>query len=40
MLLISRAAAAASFGVENVAQLCIALLPALLVPVPGLYLEH
>ena len=27
MLLISLAAAAASFGVENVAQLCIALLP-------------
>ena len=36
---LSLAAAAASFGVENVAQLCIVLLLPVLV-VPGLYLEH
>ena len=33
---LSLAAAAASFGVENVAQICI----VLLLVVPGLYLEH
>ena len=39
---LSLAAAAASFGVENVAQLCIVLLllVVVLVLVPGLYLEH
>ena len=37
---ISLAAAAASFGVENVAQLCIVLLPSTAGVVPGLYLEH